>query len=120
VGNILFESERTSTIYKCLFITHILAFCCLFSTHLPQLIHQEIPARGGERFSRRITSELRADATAMISDECHEYLCIQMGKTPAVILSAKEIVTGLKAHFASMTDVAHDEVMTSLQNKWTP
>lgn len=64
--------------------------------------------------------KLRAEATAMLSDECYEYLCIQMGKSPAVILSAKEIVTGLKAHFASMTDVENDEIMTSLHKKWTP
>jgi len=90
---------------------------------IPENVTADISRKFGieeERFNqqKRDISKLRTSATGMLSDECYEYLCVQMGKSPAIILSAKEIVSGLKVHFASMTDVSYDEVLTSLQNKW--
>jgi len=99
------------------------SFRPLVKPALPENATADISRKYGiedDRFNqqKRDISKLRTSATGMLSDECYEYLCVQMGKSPAVILSAKEIVSGLKAHFASMTDVSYDEVMTSLQHKW--
>lgn len=61
---------------------------------------------------------LRSTASELLSENCHEYLCILMGKDTAEVLSARDIVKGLKEHMATMTEKEADELLGSLNNEW--
>jgi len=44
---------------------------------------------------RGAIGNLRKEATSGLSEELYQELCIKMGKSPAIVLSAKELVQGL-------------------------
>jgi hypothetical protein len=61
---------------------------------------------------------LRSTASELLSEDCHEYLCILMGKDTAEVLTARDLVKGLKEHMATMTEKEADELLSSLNTEW--
>lgn len=62
--------------------------------------------------------ELREAGENSISTSAMEHLCAMMGRSTSDMLEAKEIVDGIKQHFATLTSAEEDKLMNELQEAW--
>ncbi len=62
--------------------------------------------------------ELREAGEKSLTATAYEQLCILMGRSTSDVLEAKEIIDGIKRHFATITRADEDKLMNELQVPW--
>jgi len=62
--------------------------------------------------------ELREAAEKYVTLPAYEQLCIMMGRSTSECLEAKDIIDGIKEHFATLTRAEEEKVVNALQEPW--
>lgn len=62
--------------------------------------------------------ELREAAEKFLTVPAYEKLCVMMGRSTSECLEAREIIVGIKEHFATLTRAEEERVVNALQEQW--
>jgi hypothetical protein len=62
--------------------------------------------------------ELREAGEKSITPSAYEQMCVMMGRSTSDVLEAKEIIDGVKKHFATITRADEDKITNELQIQW--
>jgi len=62
--------------------------------------------------------KLREAAEKSLTLPAYEKLCIMMGRSTSECLEAKEIIDGIKLHFATLTRADEEKIVNELQEPW--
>ena len=62
--------------------------------------------------------ELREAAEKSLTAPAYEQLCAMMGRSTSECLEARDIIDGIKSHFATLTRAEEEKVVNALQEPW--
>lgn len=104
----------------------------LVSDSYARKVKPSVPETGSLDATRRydmLSSEFKAEVEALrklreaaeqyLTVPAYEQLCVMMGRSTSECLEAKEIIDGVKVHFATLTRSEAESIVGSLQVPWT-
>lgn len=62
--------------------------------------------------------KLREAAEGYLSTAAYEQLCVRLGRSSSDCLSAKELIDGIKKHYAKLTTAQAEDIINELQVAW--
>jgi len=62
--------------------------------------------------------KLREAAEKLLTQQAYDMLCAMMGKSNSEVLEAKDIINGVKMHFATLTRADAERIVNELQKPW--